>query len=957
MAKVRIRKAGPGEKPGYYNKTAMFMKKAQDGMQVESDAPTSQEEMLQAYYMYAYGQLVNDVEPDNVYNELVDKGLPQQIAVRLIDSLMDRLTEEGEISPEYKQNKEAQAEAEQEQPAEETSEEETPAEAEDESMYEEDQEMADLEEGYADDRSYMQDGGESEEEVEYSDDGESAIIDQYDQVGKGSQDQITSIDDLIANTPGIQPGLNFPSLAEYVPDYQEIEWQPMDALESSEAAASQEMKRGGYIKKKDFVKNVMSLLKKQDGGEGEEDKSFGKGNPMDTLTDDVKKHKNNFLDAIKTKATKVKTEEMYDKMMKSNDPSLQQMAMQGEQPEEQPYQMGGMTGGEDPLYKFFGGGEEDPDYYEADFLPEAQYGANVPNATEIRNYIDKAGVFARKGKPKKGQTYDEWYTSDGSTPGFAQDYRVWDGEKWTGEKRKPNTTAKTNNESTKPNTTVPKATIKYVPRYHTGPGSFRNVMLPWNPIFGNRYMLQGSPYMLGSRMPYMDPLTGMKPVARHVSKRGILGRPKQWTDIYSVDAMGKLPNMDPSVFKYLGNISKTPNGVLPTAGRSNTSGLTVPSKAAIIAGEAAMVRNARRLGRNPELLEVGPSATETVPDNSETEKFLQQRKQQGYVLDENGNWIKIGTPRMEIRKPQRESKLAGVDRINYEQSIRESGSRADQNRPIGNVAYEERNRRISPSKEKLNELYSRDVMEEQKHGGIHRFIPKANNGLTINNPNLPQPSPANPDLAVGNQAGMLAMQPQQQAWSSLTPNVPQQQSNQPISLPTKSSKEVGQQLMDSSKKKLEGEANMDSKGNLVGIDYKRKRNFDGEAAVNLFNAGLRGVTGLLNRKDEKRREAQMYDNMTSDNLYAAQGTKHRGDWVDLGSQMGQFRFDQMGQDRSGFSSYGKYGGFMQDGGEMDYMPEDEFPDYNPNYEEGDEVYMTDDDIQQFMANGGQIEYI
>lgn len=908
MAKVRIRKAGPGEKPGYYNKTAMFLKKAQDGMQVESDAPTSQEEMLQAYYMYAYGQLVNDVEPDNVYNELVDKGLPQQIAVRLIDSLMDRLTEEGEISPEYKQNKEAQAqaEAEQEQPAEETSEEETPAEAEDESMYEEDQEMADLEEGYADDRSYMQDGGEQEEDVEmdYDADGEEAVINQFDTVKNGSENEITDIDELIANTPGVQPGLNFPGLAEYVPDYQEIEWQPIDALETSQSEVPQEMKRGGYIKKKDFVKNVMSLLKKQDGGEGEEeqeeDKSFGKGNRMDTLTDDVKKHKNNFLDAVKTKATKVKTEEMYDKMMKSNDPSLQQMAMQGEQPEEQAYQMGGMTGGEDPLYKFFGGGEEDPDYYEADFLPEAQYGANVPTATEINDYIKK--VIEQNKKNNKGNK----------------------------------------------STVVPKATIKYVPRYHTGPGSFRNVMLPWNPIFGNRYMVQGSPYMLGSRMPYMDPLTGMKPVARHVSKRGILGRPKQWTDIYSVDAMGKLPNMDPSVFKYLGNMSKTPNGVLPTSGRSNTSGLTIPSKAAIIAGEAAMARNARRLARNPELLEVGPPAAKTVPDNSETEKFLHQRKQQGYVLDENGNWIKIGTPKMEIRKPERESKLAGVDRINYEKAIRESGSRADQERPIGNRAYEERNRRISPSKEKLNELYSRDVMEEQKHGGIHRFIPKANNGLTINNPNLPQPGVGNPDVTA---IPSWVSDPIGTAINTSAAKTGQ------LNLPTKSSKDVSQQLMMDSRKKLEGEANMDSKGNLVGVDYKRKRNFDGEAAVNVFNAGMRGVTGFLNRRDDKRREAQMYDNMTSDNLYAAQGTKHRGDWVDLGSQMGQFRFDQMGQDRSGFSSYGKYGGFMQDGGEMDYMPEDEFPDYNPNYEEGDEVYMTEDDIQQFMANGGQIEYI
>ena len=57
---------------------------------------------------------------------------------------------------------------------------------------------------------------------------------------------------------------------------------------------------------------------------------------------------------------------------------------------------------------------------------------------------------------------------------------------------------------------------------------------------------------------------------------------------------------------------------------------------------------------------------------------------------------------------------------------------------------------------------------------------------------------------------------------------------------------------------------------------------------------------------------------------------------------GQFRFDQEGQDRSGFSSYGKYGGYMQAGG---------------TYNQGDEVYMSDEDIENFMANGGQIEYL
>jgi hypothetical protein len=918
MAKVRIRKAGPGETPGYYNKTAMFLKKAQDGMQVESDAPTSQEEMLQAYYMYAYGQLVNDVDPENVYNELIDKGLPKQTAVRLIDSLMDRLVEEGEIDPDYKRNKEekAKAEAEEAKKKEETSsqEEQVSEEEEDPAMYEEDQEMADLEEGYLNDASYMQDGGEQEdeeeEEVDYdSAEGKIAVTDQYDQVKEGSKEQITNIDDLIANTPGVQPGMNFPNLAEYIPDYQEIEWQPMDALQTSQQEVPQEMKHGGIHNKRSFVKNVMALLKKQEGGEQEpaeqesKDKSLGKGNPMDTITDDIKKHKNNFIDALRTKATEIKTGEMYDKLKKSNDPALREMGMQQQ---EQQFQTGGMTGGEDPLYKFFGGGEENPDYYEADFLPEAANGITVK-----RN-----GVEYNKQDP---YNYDEWYKdyltdypefSTKSNPDKLDQYRQYLNFYYGDTPKK--------SEKDKKGSETPRTIINYVPRYYTGPGTFRNTMLPWNPIFRGKTVMQSNPYMLGSRTPYTDPLKGMKPIARQVTKRGILGRPKQWTDIYSVDAMGRI---NPEMLKQFTDKNTSPTGVLPV-NKSNTSGLKLGSKAAIKLGEAKMARNERRLARHPELLEFESKETPT-----KREVFT-------------GSLINTSGPRAEAQE------IIVDEQMNPKEAYRKSSLTLP---PRQEVPFERQE-----FKGTLQNMAGPRVDGEMAYGG---YIPKANNGLTINNPNLPQPSPANSDLAVGDQAGMLTMQPQQQTWSSPSFNVPKQPSQQ-ISLPTVSSKQAGQQLMMDSRNKLKGEVAAQNKGKLVGVDYKKQGlGIDGEAAVNVFNAGVRGITGMLGRKDAKNQERQMYDELTSDNLYAAQTTKHRGDWVDLGSQMGQFRFDQMGQDRSGFSSYGKYGGYMQDGGEMDYMPEDEFPDYNPNYEEGDEVYMTEDDIQQFMANGGQIEYI
>lgn len=857
MAKVRIRKAGPGETPGYYNKTAMYLKKAQEGMQVESeeqDAPTSQEEMMQAYYMYAYGQLVNDVDPDNVYNELVDKGLPEQVAVQMLEALMDRLVDEGEVDPDYKRNKQEQQEqeaADQEQQQPQQQEEPQVNQEEDYAMTAEDEDMANLEEGYTDDRSYMQDGGEQEEEtdeVAYDDEEvPEEIIGQYDTPGK-QPEEVFDINKLIENTPGAQQYAALPGLDEYVPDYQEIQWAPIEALQSSsseESAQSSEMKKGGQIKKRDFIKNVMSLLKKQEGGEGAADKkdpTLGKGNPFDTLTEDVQKHKNNFLNAIRSKATEVKTGEMYDMLKQSDNPALQQLGMKEDQSQQQPYQMGGMTGGEDPLFKFIGGGadgfQEDPDYYEADFLPEAQYGANVPKPSEIRGYIQGAIDNSKKKKPQA---------------------------------------------------VVPKATIRYVPRYTTGPGSVFNTLLPWNPIFGRKYMFQSNPYMLATGTPYGDPLAGMKPIERRVTKRGILGRPKQWTDIYSVDAPSKMPNMDMSVFRGF-STNKGSESPMPTSGRTDVSGLDLKSKMAIRSGEREMARNEKRAARNPE---------GNVP-------FMMNAPRSGSNDD-----FGLGT-KMKIFG----AKLAGAT--------------------------------------------------QKAYGGD---IPKANNGITINNPNLPQPSPANPDLAVGNMAGALSLPPNPNTWYNTTPSVPANSMippapTGPIGLPTVSSKDAAKSLMMDSRKKLEGEANMDKNKQLVGIDYKKKRrNIDTEAGVNVFNAGVRGFTGILNRADQNARERQMYDEFNSDGNYASQGTKHRGDWVDIGSQMGQFRFDQMGQDRSGFSSYGKYGGFMQDGGEMDYLPDADTIDYDtslqyePDYNEGDELYMTDDEIQQFMAKGGQIEYL
>jgi hypothetical protein len=139
-------------------------------------------------------------------------------------------------------------------------------------------------------------------------------------------------------------------------------------------------------------------------------------------------------------------------------------------------------------------------------------------------------------------------------------------------------------------------------------------------------------------------------------------------------------------------------------------------------------------------------------------------------------------------------------------------------------------------------------------------------------------------------------------------------------------------------------AERDKQRNLVAVENKRKdiRSFDPEAMVNVTNAGIRAGTNLINNFSNRNAENQLLRETTDvNNLYASQQPQFRGDWVDYGSQLGQYRFDQMGQDRSSFSAYGQRGGYMQSGG----------------FTEGSEAYMTDEEIAEFIANGGEIEYL
>jgi len=139
---------------------------------------------------------------------------------------------------------------------------------------------------------------------------------------------------------------------------------------------------------------------------------------------------------------------------------------------------------------------------------------------------------------------------------------------------------------------------------------------------------------------------------------------------------------------------------------------------------------------------------------------------------------------------------------------------------------------------------------------------------------------------------------------------------------------------------------------LVGIENKIKKNVDvdTEAGVNKFNAAARFSMNFLDQ-DRKTKcgpgtvwnsSSRMCEATNSMDLMAADNEQDRGDWQDFGHKTGLFRYNKEGSDENSRSS--KYGGYMEDGG-------------SSGFKVGQVVGMQPYELEQFLAAGGEVEYI
>lgn len=125
--------------------------------------------------------------------------------------------------------------------------------------------------------------------------------------------------------------------------------------------------------------------------------------------------------------------------------------------------------------------------------------------------------------------------------------------------------------------------------------------------------------------------------------------------------------------------------------------------------------------------------------------------------------------------------------------------------------------------------------------------------------------------------------------------------------------------------------------NLPGdfaVDVKTKAtNADLRNSLNNFNTAVNAGLSVVGGIGERERLRKMYENYSSDSIYGNSAYLDRGTYE---ANSGLFKPDEMG-----FKGVVKNGGYMQDGG-----------DFSPY-----ETYMSEDQIQKFLEEGGELEFV
>lgn len=467
-----------------------------------------------------------------------------------------------------------------------------------------------------------------------------------------------------------------------------------------------------------------------------------------------------------------------------------------------------------------------------------------------------------------------------------------------------------------------------------GRGAF-NALFPANlaPRYSTQYM--GARNAAGQQIPgVLGKNAQIKSIDVH--KRGILGRPKQYSINFSQESS------DPRKQNLI---------TLPGEGAKGSKE-SAPAKGPGALSQKEMEKGERQAGRQRPLF----AGRRYEKDFEEYDLTPEEQKR----IDENEARHKANR---EIEGKQKATAAGLIDQM-FNPQAKKPGMTQEQmqnfqqmiSNPTGVPSYADGNQYFNipeiPMAASASTPFSADMLynmsgpvnTEMAYGGaLRKFIPEAQFGgsnpvVYTNNPAMQGVSEVdlvslNPGIQ-GLQGGM--------DWASISSpgNVTQQNNDGTKTYGVDASyKGPQQEQIEVGPGSHQIEQTYEPEGD-VSFDYKTNTNVDPQAALLTGNAVAKGALGMVDRLRNRKREKEMYKNLTADNLYATDPSRDRGDYD---TNTGLYRPNEMGQTWNSRSK--------QMGGQNDYLNED------PDYVEGDEVDMTEEELADFIANGGEVEYL
>jgi hypothetical protein len=121
----------------------------------------------------------------------------------------------------------------------------------------------------------------------------------------------------------------------------------------------------------------------------------------------------------------------------------------------------------------------------------------------------------------------------------------------------------------------------------------------------------------------------------------------------------------------------------------------------------------------------------------------------------------------------------------------------------------------------------------------------------------------------------------------------------------------------------------------VSQKFKNKQewNIDAQGALDFGNMAGNKLAGFMDRAQQAKQNRNMGSKYDASNLYAQTDETDRGTY----GQEGDFRPDE-----TGFKGVVKYGGYMKEGG---------------NHDKNGYTWMSQEQIEQFLAEGGELEFV